>query len=157
LTQPWQLKEICDEINIPCYCKTSGATGLHIYIPLAGKYTYSQVKTFAELMAVITHHRLPDFTSIERSTVKRKDKIYIDFLQNRKGQTIAAPYSVRPRPLATVSTPLKWKEVNQSLSPELFTIQNIHQRLESNGDIWQPVLKKGVLLNKALESIEKLS
>jgi bifunctional non-homologous end joining protein LigD len=151
------IKEICDEINILCYCKTSGATGLHIYIPLAGKYTYSQVKTFAELMAVITHHRLPDFTSIERSTAKRKDKIYIDFLQNRKGQTIAAPYSVRPRPLATVSTPLQWKEVNQSLSPELFTIQNIHQRLESNGDIWQPVLKKGVLLNKALESIEKLS
>ncbi|MGF1587017.1 MAG: DNA ligase D [Bacteroidales bacterium] len=151
------IKEICDEIKIPCYCKTSGATGLHIYIPLAGKYTYTQVKTFAELMAVITHQRLPDITSIERNTVKRKDKIYIDFLQNRKGQTIAAPYSVRPRPLATVSTPLKWDEVNHSLSPRLFTIKNIPERLESIGDIWKPVLKKGVLLNKALQSIEKLA
>jgi bifunctional non-homologous end joining protein LigD len=122
---------------------------------LAGKYTYTQVKTFAELMAVITHQRLPDITSIERSTVKRKDKIYIDFLQNRKGQTIAAPYSVRPRPLATVSTPLKWEEVNQSLTPEMFTIQNIPGRLESIGDIWQPVLKKGVLLNKALGCYRK--
>ena len=150
------IKEICDVINISCYCKTSGATGLHIYIPLAAKYNYDDVKIFAEIMATIVNSRLPDTTSIERSTAKRKDKIYIDFLQNRKGQTIAAPYSVRPRAYATVSTPLLWKEVNHQLTPEMFTIKNTEQRLLKTGDLWKPVLQKGVVIAKALKSIEKL-
>jgi bifunctional non-homologous end joining protein LigD len=150
------IKEICDEIKINCYCKTSGATGLHIYIPLAARYNYDQVKAFAGIMAIITHSRLPEVTSIERSTVKRKNKIYVDFLQNRKGQTIAAPYSVRPRPMATVSAPLEWKEVNAGLSPDQFTIKTIIDRLEKTGDIWQPVLKKGISLDKALKAIERL-
>jgi len=150
------IKEICDELNISCYCKTSGATGLHIYIPLAAKYNYDDVKVFAEIMATIVHSRLPDTTSIERSTAKRKDKIYIDFLQNRKGQTIASPYSVRPRPHATVSTPLMWKEVNHQLTPEMFTIKNMEERLSKTGDLWKPVLQKGIVLTKVLKSIEKL-
>ncbi len=150
------IKEICDEINIPCYCKTSGATGLHIYIPLAAKYRYDYVKTFAEILATITHQRLPDTTSIERAVAKRKDKVYIDFLQNSKGQTIAAPYSVRPRPHATVSTPLLWKEVNHQLSPEMFTIKNIKKRIEKIGDLWEPVIKRGINLVKTLKLIEKL-
>lgn len=151
------IKELCDEIKIPCYCKTSGATGLHIYIPLGAKYEYDQTKTFAEILAGIAHRRLPSTTSIERIVSKRKDKIYIDFLQNRKAQTIAAPYSVRPKPFATVSTPLKWEEVNHQLSPEMFTISNIEHRLAKTGDLWQPVLKTGILMNKALKAIEKLS
>lgn len=150
------IKEICDEIQIPCHCKTSGATGLHVYIPLGGKYTYDEVKAFGELMAVLTHKRLPDTTSIERRVANRKDKIYVDFLQNRKGQTIAAPYSVRPRPLATVSTPLLWEEVTHSLSPEQFTMKNIAKRLEKVGDLWQPVLQKGIVLQRVLKLVEKL-
>ena len=150
------IKEICDEINISCYCKTSGATGLHIYIPLAAKYNYDDVKIFAEIMATIVHSRLPATTSIERSTAKRKDKIYIDFLQNRKGQTIAAPYSVRPRAYATVSTPLLWKEVNHQLTPEMFTIKNTEQRLLKTGDLWKPVLQKDVAIANAIKAIEKL-
>ncbi|NEW82985.1 MAG: DNA ligase D [Mariniphaga sp.] len=150
------IKDICDEINIPCYCKTSGATGLHIYIPLAAKYNYDDVKVFAEIMATIVHSRMPDTTSIERNTAKRKDKIYIDFLQNRKGQTIAAPYSVRPRPYATVSAPLMWKEVNHQLTPEMFTIKNMEERLSKTGDLWKPVLQKGIVLTKVIKTIEKL-
>jgi bifunctional non-homologous end joining protein LigD len=149
------IKEICDELKIPCYCKTSGATGLHVYIPLGAKYTYDEIKLFAEILAGLVHDRLPDITSIERSTSKRKDKIYVDFLQNRKGQTIAAPYSVRPKPLATVSTPLQWKEVNSKLSPDMFTILNIEKRLKKAGDIWKPVLGKGIDITKALKAIEK--
>jgi bifunctional non-homologous end joining protein LigD len=148
------IKDLCDELHIPSYCKTSGSTGLHIYIPLGGKYKYNQVKTFAEILAWMAHQRLPKVTSIERSRAKRKDKVYIDFLQNRKGQTIAAPYSVRPRPLATVSAPLHWHEVNHELSPQMFTIRNMAQRLEKEGDIWAPVLKKGIDLNKVLSKIE---
>ncbi|MGV3629796.1 MAG: DNA ligase D [Bacteroidota bacterium] len=150
------IKEICDEIQAPCYCKTSGATGLHVYIPLGAKYTYDEVKAFGELMALLTHNRLPDTTSIERRVASRKDKIYVDFLQNRKGQTIAAPYSVRPRALATVSTPLLWEEVNHSLSPQQFTIQNTVKRLEKVGDLWQPVLGKGIALQRVLKLLEKL-
>lgn len=150
------IKEILDEIAVPGYCKTSGATGLHIYIPLAGKYDYDEAKTFAEIVAVIANNRIPDITSIERVVAKRNNKVYIDFLQNRKGQTIAAPYSVRPQKMATVSAPLKWEEVNDQLSPQMFTIKNFLLRLEKLGDLWQPVLKKGIDLQKALKAIEKL-
>ncbi|MBC8004982.1 MAG: DNA ligase D [Verrucomicrobia bacterium] len=150
------IKEICDEINIPAYCKTSGATGLHIYIPLGAKYNYHDAKTFAEIIATMAQHRLPAATSIERSVAKRKNKVYIDYLQNNMGQTISSAYSVRPRPLATVSTPLDWKEVNYNLSPQMFTVKNIPDRLNSLGDLWAPVLKKGIVLAKALKALEKL-
>ena len=150
------IKEIGDEINIPVYCKSSGATGLHLYIPLGARYSYEESKMFAEIIATIAQHRLPAVTSIERSVSKRKDKVYIDYLQNNKGQTIASAYSIRPRPLATVSTPLDWKEVNYNLTPQMFTIKNIPDRLKSMGDLWSPVLKKGIDLNKALKAIEKL-
>lgn len=147
------IKDICDELGIACHCKTSGATGLHIFIPLAAKYTYDEVKTFAELLATLTHERLPDTTSIERTVSKRKTKIYVDFLQNRKGQTIASAYSARPKPGATVSTPLTWDEVNHSLNPKDYTIFNIEKRLEKVGDLWKPVLGKGIVLEKVLKKL----
>ena len=150
------IKELCDELSISSFCKTSGATGLHIYIPMGAQYSYDQVKIFAELMANITHQRIPKVTSVERSISKRKDKIYVDFLQNRKGQTIAAPYSIRPKPHATVSTPLEWKEVNHNLSPQQFHIGNTEQRLEKTGDLWKGVLGKGIALTTVLAKIEKL-
>jgi bifunctional non-homologous end joining protein LigD len=151
------IKELCDEIKVPCFPKTSGASGLHIYFPLGEKYDYTQAKTFAELLAVLAHNRLPSATSLERAVSKRTDKVYIDFLQNRRGQTIASPYCVRPRAHATVSTPLDWKEVNHRLSPEMFTIKNTEKRLEKVGDLWQPVLKLSLSLTKALKAIEKIS
>lgn len=150
------IKEICDELGIDCYCKTSGATGLHVFIPLAAKYTYDEVKTFAEILATLTHERLPDTTSIERTVSKRKDKIYVDFLQNRKGQTIASAYSARPKPGATVSTPLDWKEVNHSLNPKDYTIHTIEKRLQKVGDLWKPVLGKGIVLEKVLKKLSAL-
>ncbi|MES2780839.1 MAG: DNA ligase D [Bacteroidota bacterium] len=150
------IKEICDELKIACFCKTSGATGLHVYIPLGGKYDYDAVKMFAELMATLTHKRLPKTTSIERTVSKRSNKVYIDFLQNRKGQTVAAPYSVRPRPYATVSTPLLWKEVNHKLNPEQFTIHTIAKRLKQVGDLWKGVFSKPVSIDKVLPKMEKL-
>ncbi|HAH26230.1 MAG TPA: DNA ligase D [Prolixibacteraceae bacterium] len=150
------IKEICDEINIPAYCKTSGATGLHIYIPMAAKYSYSDGRTFAQLIATIANDRLPAITSIERSLEKRKEKVYIDYMQNSKSQTIACAYSVRPREMATVSTPLDWKEVNYQLTPQMFTIKNIPDRLASLGDLWTPVLKKGIVIDRALKALEKL-
>ncbi|MEP7263122.1 MAG: non-homologous end-joining DNA ligase [Bacteroidota bacterium] len=149
-----EVKKVFDEMEIESYCKTSGATGLHIYIPLAGKYKYDVVKSFAELVAYTVWVRIPEITSIERSPAKRQGKVYLDFLQNSRGQTLAAPYSVRPKKGATVSTPLEWKEVNSKLNPAAFTIKNTLKRIEKKGDLWKPVIGKGVNLNQILKKIK---
>lgn len=143
--------QVCDEWGVPTYPKTSGKTGIHIFIPLGAKYTYEQAKTFAHIVVIEVNKREPKITSLVRDPQKRPDQIYLDFLQNRQGQTLAAPYSVRPTPSANVSTPLKWTEVADSLKPSDFTIQNMSDRLKKVGDIWQPVLGKGVDLNKILQ------
>ena len=148
------VKAIMDELESDCYCKTSGATGLHVYIPLGAQYDYDSVKIFAELLAREVHERLPETTSLERSIKKRNNKIYIDFLQNRRGQTLAAPYSVRPVPGASVSTPLEWSEVTPKLHPSQFTIKNVMKRFEKTGDLWKPVLGKGVNIKKILHKLE---
>lgn len=150
------VKELCDELKVNSFCKTSGATGLHIYIPLGAKYDYDQVKSFAEILATITQSRIPEVTTIERTVAKRGNKIYVDFLQNRKGQTIAAPYSVRPRSGATVSTPLNWSEVNHTLHPSNFHMGNIIQRLDKTGDLWKGVLSKPIDMLKVLNKLDKL-
>ncbi len=146
-------KEVFDSIGVESYCKTSGNTGLHIYVPMNAKYDYDQIKNFAEIIATLVHHQLPDTTSIERNPAKRKTLIYVDFLQNRRGQTLAAPYCVRPKAGATVSTPLKWDEVNADLHPSQFTIFNIFDRIEKIGDLWKPVIGKGIDIEKALNKL----
>jgi len=99
-------KEVLDNMNVKSYVKTSGSTGIHIYIPLGAKYDYDQCQLFGKVVATQVHHILPDTTSIERIVKKRKGKLYIDYLQNRPKATLAAPYSLRPKPGATVSMPL---------------------------------------------------
>jgi bifunctional non-homologous end joining protein LigD len=93
----------------------------------------------------------PDNTSLERMPAKRKGLIYLDYLQNSPGQTLAAPYSARPAPGATVSAPLKWSEVRKGLTPAKFTIFNMRARVETVGDLWQPVLGEGVDLEALVE------
>jgi len=150
------VRELMDELEMECYCKTSGASGLHVYIPLGAKYTYDETKSFAELIANLVHKRMPATTSVVRSPAKRKKKVYLDFLQNRRGQTLAAPYSVRPKPGATVATPLRWEEVNDKLDPSRFTMQTIFSRIEKLGDIWKPALGKGADILKALKKMQEL-
>jgi bifunctional non-homologous end joining protein LigD len=101
-----EVKEVLDAIDVPAYCKTSGSTGIHIYIPLGAKYSYEQSQMFAKMVVSLVHQQLPDFTSMERHKKNRKGKMYLDFLQNRPGATIACPYSLRPKPGATVSMPV---------------------------------------------------
>lgn len=147
-------KEVLDGLKIKGYCKTSGATGLHIYIPMGAKYTYEQCQLFARMIATHVHQILPKLTSIERLTANRKGKIYVDFLQNRPKATLAAPYSVRPQPGAPVSMPLQWEEVQKGLSPEQFTLKNALQRVEEEGDLFKAVLGKGINLEKILKQFE---
>jgi bifunctional non-homologous end joining protein LigD len=147
------IKKILDKAGIKSYCKTSGATGLHVYVPLQAKYTYEHAKQFAHIVAILANKKLPETTSVERMPNKRRRKVYLDFLQNRKGQTLACPYSIRPKPGATVATPLKWNEVNSRLDPKKFTIKTIFARIKKHGDLFQPVLGKGVDLKKALKKL----
>ncbi len=142
--------KVLDSLKVPNFCKTSGATGLHIYVPMGAKYTYKQVKDFAHKIAVLVNKKLPKITSLERHPAKRQHKVYLDYLQNNKGQTLAAPYSLRPKPGATVSTPLEWREVKKGLSPRDFTMKNIFSRLQKKHDLWKGVLDKAIDLKKTL-------
>jgi len=149
-------KEVLDSLDVPSYCKTSGSTGMHIYIPLGTKYTYEQSKEFARLIVKLVHAQIPGFTSIERQVSGRKGKMYLDFLQNRPQATLAAPYSLRPKPGATVSMPLHWEEVKKGLKMSDFTIHNAIERVKAEGDLFKGVLGKGIDLGKVLKKAEKL-
>lgn len=151
------IKEILDETGMVGYCKTSGSSGLHVYIPFDKKYTYDESRDFAELLAGMVVGKLPKITTMERSLSKRKkNQIYMDYLQNRQGQTLVSAYSVRPKPGATVSAPLDWSEVKHGLSPKDFTIQNMLKRVEEKGDLFKGVLEKGIDMGEAITKMEAL-
>jgi bifunctional non-homologous end joining protein LigD len=147
-------KQILDAIDVVAYPKTSGSTGLHIYIPFGAKYSYEDSKEFGRKLAKLIHGQLPDFTSIERKVSDRKGKMYIDFLQNRPQATVAGPYSLRPKPGATVSMPLHWDEIKVGLTIKSFTIFNAVDRLKEQGDLFTGVLGEGIDLEKTLAKLE---
>ncbi|KAA9038764.1 DNA ligase D [Ginsengibacter hankyongi] len=156
ITAAQTIKQVLDAIDVTAYCKTSGATGIHIYIPLGAKYTYEQSKEFGRVLVKIVHSMIPDFTSIERIIENRKERLYLDFLQNRPQATLAAPYSLRPKQDATVSMPLLWDEVNTGLQMKDFTIFNAVERIHKHGDIFKGVLGKGINLKSVLKKINKV-
>jgi bifunctional non-homologous end joining protein LigD len=147
-------KQVLDSLKVPCYCKTSGSTGLHIYIPLKAKYTYEQSKEFARVIVTLVNRELPKTTSIERMVSARKGKIYLDFLQNRPQATLAAAYSLRPKPGAPVSMPLVWEEVRRGLKITDFNIFNAVDRVKETGDLFKPVLGKGIDLEKTVKQFK---
>jgi bifunctional non-homologous end joining protein LigD len=146
-------KEILDALDVPAQCKTSGSTGLHIYIPLGAKYSYHDSKEFGRRIVKLVHKEIPSFTSIERKTADREGKMYLDFLQNRPQATLAAPYSVRPKPFAPVSMPLHWEEVKKGLKIKDHNLRNAIPRLKETGDIFKGVLDKGIDMNKAIKKM----
>jgi len=125
------LHRLCETIGLPNYVKTTGKTGLHILLPLGRQCTYEQSRTLGELLARCVLRELGDIATIVRHVTKRGDKVYLDYLQNRHGQTIVAPFSVRPLPGATVSMPLVWEEVADGLDPRDYTIKNAVERMRS--------------------------
>jgi bifunctional non-homologous end joining protein LigD len=150
------VKQILDKAGAVSICKTSGASGLHVYVPLGARYTYDEAKDFANIVCMMANAEIPECTTLERSLSKRsKDKIYMDYLQNRKGQTIACVYSMRPKKGATVSTPLDWKEVKKGLTPKAFTFKTLPERLKKTGDLFAPMLdpKNAVDLEKCLDNL----
>jgi DNA ligase D-like protein (predicted polymerase)/DNA ligase D-like protein (predicted 3'-phosphoesterase) len=136
-----KVHSILTERKIKGFCKTSGATGLHVCVPLAAKTTYDESRDFAFELCKKVHDIFPKFTSLERTPAKRRGKIYLDYLQNRRGATLAAPYCVRPQPGATVSAPLTWSELEAAkVRPGDFTIKNMAKRIENVGDLWAQML-----------------
>jgi len=150
------LKKLLDEIDLPAYIKTSGATGLHVLVPLGTRYTYEQSRGFARLLAVLTVHREPEIATVVRQVQQREGKVYVDFGQNGHGQTVVSPYSVRPLPAAPASCPLLWEEVNAKLDPAKFTIKTIPERFQKMKDPLRPVLAAGIEMAKAIGVVEEL-
>jgi bifunctional non-homologous end joining protein LigD len=151
------LRRVCEAVGLPSYVKTTGKTGLHILLPLGRQCTYEQSRMLGELLARVVLRELNDIATITRHVTKRGDKVYLDYLQNRHGQTIVAPFSVRPLPGATVSMPLMWDDVNDSLDPKNFTIKNAIERMESLGaDPVLAVLERKPDLAQVLEALAGL-
>jgi bifunctional non-homologous end joining protein LigD len=136
-----ELRKVLDELELRAYPKTSGASGIHVYLPLLeGAFTYRDVRTFTEAIAGVVVARLPELATIERVVRRRPKGVYVDFLQNVKGKTIASVYSPRARAGAPVSTPLNWDDLKRSFEPVRFHMKNIFRRLKRVGDLFQPVL-----------------
>ncbi len=150
------IHQVLSSVGVDCFPKTSGSTGIHIYIPLGAKYDYEQSKTLAHLVVSLAHREMEKFTSLERSPAKRKGKIYLDYLQNRSIQTIAAPYSLRPKPGATVSMPLSWDEVKPGLKISDFTIYNAAAMIKERDPLFRPVLGKGINIQGVIKKMEQL-
>jgi bifunctional non-homologous end joining protein LigD len=148
------LHGLLDELEIPGYPKTSGATGLHVLVPLGRQYTHEECKTFARLLAMLVQHQKPDISTLARPLHARGGKVYVDWGQNGHGVTIVAPYSLRPVPAASASCPLLWKEVNDKLDPANFNLKTLPKRFEKMEDPLLGVLGKGVDLGAALVAIE---
>ena len=145
------IHDLCDAIELPCLPKTSGSTGIHVLIPLGRQCTYEQSRMLGNLLARVIHDQHPEISTIARSLTARGGKVYLDFLQNRHGQLLVAPFSVRPLPGAPVSTPIEWSEVNPKLENGRFTIKNVVERMEKLGtDPLRPVLEWKPDLTQAL-------
>ena len=127
------LHRLCEQIGLQHYVKTTGKTGLHVLVPLGRLCTYEQSRTLGELLARVMLREVGDVATITRQVTRRGDKVYLDYLQNRHGQTIVAPFSVRPEPGATVSMPLQWDEVVDGLDPRDYTMRNAIDRMERLG------------------------
>ena len=135
------IRALCREIELPAFIKTSGATGMHVLLPLGGQCTHEQSKQLAYLLAQLISQQLPEVASVARSPSRREGRVYIDAFQNGHGKLLVSPFSVRPRPGAPVSTPLHWREVTSKLDPRAFTLESVPERLRrQRRDPWKGLL-----------------
>jgi bifunctional non-homologous end joining protein LigD len=152
-------KEILDSLGLESYAKTSGSRGIHVYVPIKPAYSYEQVADFAESVARLVEREHPDVATLERSLKKRKAaRIYLDHMQNARGKSVVAPYSVRPKPGATVSAPVEWNEIKRKqVTIQDFNIETMMERLRRRGDIFKPVLANRQRLDGAIKKLDGLN
>lgn len=143
-----------DRCELESYAKTTGGDGMHLYVPLEPRYTYEQVRSFAEILATIVSSERPDLFTTPRAVSKReKGRVYFDWAQIGGGKTISAPYVLRANPGAPVATPLAWREVTPRLHPGQFHIGNALARFDRVGDLFEGVLTRPQALERAVEKI----
>ncbi len=147
------VKAVLDPFGLRAYVKTSGATGLHVYLPIQCHYSYKQVRGFARNVAALMIRRFPDLITLEWKIDRRTGKVRIDFTQNVAGKTLASVYSMRPMEGAPVSCPLVWEELTDSLNPASLNYLSIHARLERMGDLFAGSLKDRQNLDAALQAL----
>jgi bifunctional non-homologous end joining protein LigD len=152
-------REILSGLGLEAYVKTSGSRGIHVYVPLKPVHEYEEVASFAARVAELVVEANPSIATVERSLKKRKRRaLYVDHMQNARGKSVVAPYSVRPKPSASVSAPLEWEEVERKkITIQDFTIKNMLRRIERKGDLFKPVLKKRQTLDKALARLDEMT
>jgi bifunctional non-homologous end joining protein LigD len=139
-----------ESIGVTGFPKTSGAEGLHVYIPLRPGTPYEAGMIFCQIIATVVAQKHPQIATVERTVKKRGRQVYVDYLQNIPGKTLATAYSARASHYAGVSAPLTWKEVHDGVDREAFTIQTMPERLKRVGDLWAGLRKsKGVDLERA--------
>ncbi len=149
-----RVRALCDDLGVACYPKTSGATGMHVLIPLGARYTYAQCRALAELLARIVAAEAPELATVERRVEARGGRVYLDFVQNGPGKLIVAPFSARPVKGARVSMPLEWREVDAGLDPARYTIITAVERMQALGhDPLRPVLGGGIDLEATLARV----
>ena len=142
---PWEnvlqvalvVKEVADEIGLQAFPKTSGSSGIHVYVPLKPANEYDKVAEFARLFASEVAGRAPKIATVERTIAKRKStQVYVDWMQNARGKSLASAFTARAKPKAPVSMPLAWKQISQGVKITDFTITNVPELLEKKGDAW---------------------
>jgi bifunctional non-homologous end joining protein LigD len=142
---PWQnvldvalvCKEVLDELGLPAFPKTSGSSGIHVYLPLKPKHDYRKVAAIADGLAAEVARRVPKIATVQRSLSKRqRQQVYVDAMQNARGKTIAAAFSARAREGATASMPLTWKQIEKGIKISDFTIENLPALIKKHGDAW---------------------
>lgn len=147
---PWEnvlqvalvVKEVADEIGLQAFPKTSGSSGIHIYVPLKPANEYDKVAEFARLLATEVAQRAPKIATVERTIAKRKStQVYVDWMQNARGKSLAAVFTARAKPGATVSMPLTWKQIEKGVKIRDFTITNVVELLKKKGDPWAEFYK----------------
>ena len=151
-----RVRDILDQLSMPTYAKTTGSKGIHVYIPIVRGPLQKDVWTFAKTIAIELETRHPELITAEYRKVKRPHgRVLVDYNQNAWGRTLASIYSIRPTPVASVSTPVTWEEVEEGVRIEDFRIDNVLERVRQVGDLWKPVLgKKRVDLFSILKKAE---
>jgi bifunctional non-homologous end joining protein LigD len=150
------LKSVLDKAGAESYCKTSGATGIHVFIPVGVRYPYPIIREFAFTICMLTHKRISEITSMDKKKSHIEHKIHIDYLQNKRGQSISAVYGVRDLPGAPVSTPIAWEELKDDLNPFDFNIFTVPERIKKWGDHYSCLLNNGINIQKCIQSLSSV-
>ena len=150
------VKEVLDELDLRSHVKTSGASGLHVFVPISRRSTFGETYEFAERVSRGVEARNQGLATTEWLKRKRPvGSVLVDHRQNARGKTIASVYSVRPRPGAPVSTPLRWEELTEGVRPRDFGMAQVLERIERLGDLYEPTLRGGQSLGRPLRSLRK--